>query len=322
MLDDLTKYFLLIFLALLVALIGFTKQVDQDWILFTNGSDINQLLSIKSNIVVSDYSADGTEKTEFSYSDISQLKSTGKKVFAYVNLGIAENWRFYWKNLNKSIILSPLEGWKGEYYVKYWYREWYDVMRNYLNRVKKSGFDGVMFDWTNVYKHETLQKITGKSEKDLKIAMFELINTLTRDFNNFQFALVNGEEILNDYPILVNRVKYVVVESLFFDRLKPNTLSDAFQQRIKILTNVQKMGVTVLSVEYIDNGNPFDKENVQRINQYIELAKKYNFLYYIARYDMKLTFPNVPRISLRNSADDFKNLAEYIIPNHLSSLFR
>lgn len=296
MLDSLLKYSVSVFLILLVALIGFTKQINQDWILFTNGSDISQLMSINSNIVVIDYSADGTEKKEFSYSDISLLKNTGKKVFAYVNLGVAENWRFYWNNI-KSIALLPLQGWEGEYYVKYWYKEWYDTMRNYLNRIKKSGFDGVMFDWANVYKHETLQRITGKSEKVLKIAMFELINILTRDFNDFQFALVNGEEILNDYPTLVDRVKYVVVESLFFNRFKPNTSSDDFQQRIKILTNVQKMGVTILSVEYIDNGNPFDKENVQRINKYIEFAKKYSFLYYIARYDMELNVINIPRIS-------------------------
>ncbi|MGC8820518.1 MAG: endo alpha-1,4 polygalactosaminidase [Fervidobacterium sp.] len=296
MTEELVKHIFIVLILVLVSILAFTTELPQDWILFTNGSNIEQLAGTKANIVIIDYSADGTDAKAFSASEISFLKSSGKKVFAYLNLGIAENWRFYWKNLNKSIILSPLENWPGEFYVKYWYNEWYDAVKSYLNKIKKAGFDGVMFDWINVYKNDTLQKISRKSESELENAMYELLTKITKDYPNFEYALVNSEELLSKYPDLIAKIKYVVVESLFYNRLALNVYSSDFSKRIKLLIDLQKRGTVVLSVEYIDNNNPLDKSNTERIKQYIELAKKYNVLYYVAKVDMMLNCVNIPRI--------------------------
>lgn len=296
MVGDIVKYSILTIFIVLISTLMFTTTIKQDWILFTNGSKIDPLLNVDSKIIVIDYSTDGSEKGEFTKSQIDLLKKSGKKVFAYLNVGIAENWRFYWKNLDKSLLLGPLEGWAGEYYVKYWEPKWFEVVNEYAKRINNAGFDGVMVDWVNIYEHTNLQKMSGKSQSELEDSMVSLLRSLASNHGNLEFALVNGEKVLNNYPDLAQRAKYIVIESLFFKKSKLSIDTQGFLSRISVISNVQKLGVTVLSVEYIDNGNAFDKANAERIKQYIELARKHGFLYYIARTDLKLDTINVPRI--------------------------
>jgi len=87
-----------------------------------------------------------------------------------------------------------------------------------------------------------------------------------------------------------------VVESVFFSNLKSKVGTQEFENRIKTLTTLTQQNVIVLSVEYIDNGNPLDKENASRIKDYIRMCKDYGFLYYIAKSNQKLDTINVPKI--------------------------
>ncbi|AMW32087.1 cysteinyl-tRNA synthetase, unknown class [Fervidobacterium changbaicum] len=277
----------------------FAIEVPQDWILYTNGPKLEELMPVKTDLVVIDYSADGTDKKAFKREDLAPLKAQGKKVFAYLNFAVAEDWRFYWKSLNKALILGPLGDWPGEYYVKYWYSEWYDVVKQYMKKITTAGFDGVVLDWINVYQHSKLQQLSGKSENGLKMAIVENLRKLIKDFPNIEYVLINGEDILIEFPEFREKVKYVLVESLFFHKAVLAINTKEFFSRLNKLTELQKYGITILSVEYIDNGNPFDSTNAERINTYVSLARKYGFRYYIARLDMKLNAVNVPRVPTR-----------------------
>lgn len=276
----------------------FTTIVEQQWILFTNGPDLSQLAGLKSKLVIIDYSKDGTAGKEFKREELEPLKKEGNKILAYLNIGIAENWRFYWKTLDKSLLISPLDGWSGEYYVKYWEGSWFKVLNEYMKRINLAGFDGAMLDWINVFEHSTLKNKSNKSGEELEKSMAELVKKLSAEFNTLEFALVNGEKLILDYPdvLKTGNIKYIVVESLFFKNQRLDNTSRSFLERLDMLLKVQSKGVQILSVEYIDNGNPLDKSNSDRIKNYISLAKKYNFLYYVARIDMKLNTLNIPRI--------------------------
>jgi len=277
----------------------YATTVPQGWILYTNGSSVQDILSANlkevDNVVI-DYSKDGTDKSAFKSEDIQLLKNAGKKVFCYMNFAVAEDWRFYWKYIDKSIILGPLESWPGEYYVKFWYVEWYKVITDYMKRILSARFDGVALDWINIYENDTLQKLTGKSLNNLKYAMVENIKKVTNDFPNLEYALVNGEDILLEFPELQKKIRYVIVESLFFNNSILVTNTKSYIQRLGKLLELVKSGITILSVEYIDNGNPFDVKNAERIKTYLELSKKYGFKHYIARIDMKLNVVNIPQI--------------------------
>jgi len=277
----------------------YATTVPQGWILYTNGSSVQDILSANlkevDNVVI-DYSKDGTDKSAFKSEDIQLLKNAGKKVFCYMNFAVAEDWRFYWKYIDKSIILGPLESWPGEYYVKFWYVEWYKVITDYMKRILSARFDGVALDWINIYENDTLQKLTGKSLNNLRYAMVENIKKVTNDFPNLEYALVNGEDILLEFPELQKKIRYVIVESLFFNNSILVTNTKSYIQRLGKLLELVKSGITILSVEYIDNGNPFDVKNAERIKTYLELSKKYGFKHYIARIDMKLNVVNIPQI--------------------------
>jgi len=291
---------LLCAVALFVVVLNvYATTVPQGWILYTNGSSVQDILSANlkevDNVVI-DYSKDGTDKSAFKSEDIQLLKNAGKKVFCYMNFAVAEDWRFYWKYIDKSIILGPLESWPGEYYVKFWYVEWYKVITDYMKRILSARFDGVALDWINIYENDTLQKLTGKSLNNLRYAMVENIKKVTNDFPNLEYALVNGEDILLEFPELQKKIRYVIVESLFFNNSILVTNTKSYIQRLGKLLELVKSGITILSVEYIDNGNPFDVKNAERIKTYLELSKKYGFKHYIARIDMKLNVVNIPQI--------------------------
>ncbi len=165
-----------------------------------------------------------------------------------------------------------------------------------MKKIIEANFDGVVLDWINVYENVSLQKLTGKSSEVLKNAMVENIRKAMKDFPNVDYVLINGEDILLEFPDLREKVKYVLVESLFFKNTKLVTNTKLYLQRLNKLLELSKHGITILSVEYIDNGNPLDSKNGDRIKTYVELSKKYGFKYYIARTDMKLNTVNIPRV--------------------------
>ncbi len=93
-----------------------------------------------------------------SKSDVAQLKTKangGKRlVIAYMNIGSAENYRYYWKDNWKlhhpSWLKKPYEGYEDEIWVKFWDQEWQDIIYgnddSYAKKIIDAGFDGVYLD--------------------------------------------------------------------------------------------------------------------------------------------------------------------------------
>lgn len=140
-----------------------------------------------------DYSE--TESTNFDTADmVLRLKSspasdgvTRKLVIAYVDIGEAEDWRWYshWSELTDGsscvsfpgfptfpvdwpdwIITCDPDGWAGNYPVLFWDEEWKDIVINgytdpaispvpdfnsILDEVIKDGFDGIYLDWVEAF---------------------------------------------------------------------------------------------------------------------------------------------------------------------------
>lgn len=96
-------------------------------------------------------------------SEIEQLKTkaNGAKrlVISYINVGAAENWRYYWKENWK--IHRPLwlkkhyEGYEDEIWVKFWKEDWKNIIygndESYMKRILDAGFDGAYLDNVEAY---------------------------------------------------------------------------------------------------------------------------------------------------------------------------
>jgi cysteinyl-tRNA synthetase, unknown class len=156
------------------------------WIFDKNNNDINKLSEAKNFLYVLDASVfksheayiNGLRKTEhdllvidaffwekvLSHQEVNllQKKPSGKKrlVLAYLSIGEAEEYRYYWKPEWKRNGPSFLElenpEWKGNYKVKYWTDEWKEIIcgrpdgrgfsGSYLKKIIDAGFDGVYMD--------------------------------------------------------------------------------------------------------------------------------------------------------------------------------
>ncbi len=94
----------------------------------------------------------------FTKSEITGLKTKNnggsRLVVAYMSIGEAEDYRFYWdsswKTGNPVWLDRENPDWKGNYKVRYWEKEWQDIIlkgdSSYLGKILAAGFDGVYLD--------------------------------------------------------------------------------------------------------------------------------------------------------------------------------
>jgi len=126
-----------------------------------NQNRTNFLKSLSNSgfdLIVIDYSFDGTKNTEFSKDEILLLKKNlNGKVIAYISIGEAEDYRWYWKKefeKNKPLWLDKENNkWPGNYKVKYWNKEWQEFIFNYIEKIQAQGFDGVFLDLVDSYEY-------------------------------------------------------------------------------------------------------------------------------------------------------------------------
>ena len=92
-------------------------------------------------------------------------KNGGKRlVIAYFSIGEAEDYRVYWKKeWNKKWpgwIVEENADWKGNYVVKYWEKEWKDIVKEYQKKLDNIGVDGYLLDTVDSYYyfHEKMEK--------------------------------------------------------------------------------------------------------------------------------------------------------------------
>ena len=102
---------------------------------------------------------------KLSSADIISLKTKAnggsRLVIAYMSIGEAENYRFYWNESWESNspewLAEENKNWEGNYKVRYWQEEWqeiiYDTQESYLKKILDAGFDGVYLDIIDAYEY-------------------------------------------------------------------------------------------------------------------------------------------------------------------------
>jgi cysteinyl-tRNA synthetase len=101
--------------------------------------------------------------TPFNKAEIAQLKTKangGKRlVICYMNIGAAENWRYYWERDweigNPSWIKKHYENYDNEFWVQYWHKDWQHIIfgheYSYTKKIIDAGFDGAFLDNAEAY---------------------------------------------------------------------------------------------------------------------------------------------------------------------------
>jgi len=97
------------------------------------------------------------------FAEVNTLKTKangGKRlVISYINIGAAENWRYYWKNKWNTVhpcwMKRKYDGYADERWVKYWDSSWKEIIYgnddSYMKKILDAGFDGAYLDNVEAY---------------------------------------------------------------------------------------------------------------------------------------------------------------------------
>ncbi|MDI6644560.1 MAG: endo alpha-1,4 polygalactosaminidase [Methanobacteriaceae archaeon] len=209
-----------------------------------------------------------------------------KLVLAYIDIGQAENYRWYWKWSKKrpkgkskpkdwpSYILAPdSEGWSGNYMVAYWDDQWKDLIiygnnqktnpywkyQSMIDEVLRAGFDGVYLDWVEAYENPEVIKAAKKAGKNPKVEMIKFIEEIrhyAKSKNpNFIIIQQNAVSLASGHSKVYSLVDGIAQESVWYDwnNYKDYDISTNNQltlEYIKYLNQYIKAGKLVLNCEY------------------------------------------------------------------------
>lgn len=210
------------------------------------------------DLVIMDYSSDGSQNGEFSKEQISALQNspTGRKiVLAYLSIGEAENYRFYWKKewkpRNPVWIESVNPDWPGNFKVRYWDPAWRIIVKEYLDRILRAGFDGTYLDVVDAYEY--FQDKGRTTAADEMIALIDSIRTRAKSSNpDFLIFVQNASELVHTNPDYMNFIDGIGQEDLYFGYEEDGkaTLAEITTELEGNLRQFRDGGKLVLTVDY------------------------------------------------------------------------
>ncbi|GAB6188742.1 endo alpha-1,4 polygalactosaminidase [Marinitoga arctica] len=268
------------------------KILEVPIIYYINGSDIDKVISnYKPKFLIIDYSKDGTDKNKFTREDINKLKDMDIIPLAYLSIGEAEDYRFYWKESWTDNPPSWVDGenpnWPGNFKIKYWYDDWEKIIYQYLDKIIDQGFMGVYLDLIDSYKYWADKGYNIEATANEMIKLVLKIARYARKKNPiFLIVPQNGVDIIkydknNKYLYTISGIS---VESLFYKHTDKRS-ENYVNSKLDYILQIQKTGKFVLVTDYVfDPNNP----NEDIILDFINLCKKYEFFGYPANKNQKL----------------------------------
>jgi cysteinyl-tRNA synthetase len=229
--------------------------------------DPDALAAAPYDLLVIDYSRDGSDALALTPQDLARLKvkpdGSRRIVLAYLSIGEAETYRYYWKwywswffgMLTPSWRGPQNAEWRGNYGVRYWQDDWQKIIfsgeNSYLDRIIKADFDGVYLD--KVDEYEAAAKQNPKARADMIAFVTALAARARAAKPGFLIVPQNGEGLLTDrgYRMVIDGLGK---EDLLYGEEKGQRRNDAESIKdnvadLKLLLAEHK---PVFVVEYLD----------------------------------------------------------------------
>ncbi|MBN2335584.1 endo alpha-1,4 polygalactosaminidase [Candidatus Bathyarchaeota archaeon] len=233
--------------------------------------DLDAMAATGCDLVIIDYSKEGDEETRFTGEEIAGLRASGKLVLAYMSIGEAEDYRWYWDegwdadgdgepdNGAPSWLGPSNPEWQGNYKVRYWEQDWqaviYGTPDSYLDKVIDAGFDGVYLDIVDAYEY---WGPGGESGVDRASAADEMVSFVasiaeyareTRGVEGFGVFPQNGEA-LSEYAEYMMVVDGIGREDVWYDDDSPQPKSETAEALVH-LQRFREAGKAVLVIDYV-----------------------------------------------------------------------
>ena len=290
----------------------------RSWGYQLQGPDVRTLAASPYDVLVIDYSRDGSQDAAFTASDLAILKKkpdgSRRVVLSYMSIGEAEESRFYWNPAwihkgGRRVAIAPGapkwldsqngEGWLDNFKVKYWDPDWQSVIIGpgmFLDRIIAAGFDGVYLDIIDGFEFFETRDRRKSARQDMITFVERIAKTARLKRPDFLIVPQNGEELLQSsaYRAVVSAIGK---EDIFYDQKKGvdiNTRCTVDKRPDKMIRDVGedlKLGlddqITVLSVEYLRD----DTRNVAEIPEAEKIIRKSGYIPYFADRKLRALHP-------------------------------
>jgi cysteinyl-tRNA synthetase len=255
--------------------------------------DLAELKESPYELIVIDYSRDGSQRQAFRPNEIAELKAAGKKVLAYLSIGEAENYRFYFRSrwiASRSgapcdvarTARAPLwldesnVEWCGNYKVKHWDPAWQKIIygvraggrKSYLDRIIDAGFDGVYLDIIDGYEYwrskpKPARRVTAARDMAKFVIALGRYARKVRGRTSFIVVPQNGAGIIRKVaPTVRNEylktIQAIGAEDTFYFGPAAEDNPLAPQPVISILDFYVQAGKKVLALDYLLDGDKRD----------------------------------------------------------------
>jgi len=226
--------------------------------------DLGEIGASAFDLVVMDYSSDGTEDGEWTAAQIDGLRDRGgdqpKIVLAYLSIGEAEDYRWYWQPDwepgNPDWLGDENPDWPGNYLVRFWDPEWQAIVYAYLDRILAQGFDGVYLDKLDSCWDLEEERESAPAEM---VAFVKAISAYGKSKRGGFLCIVqNAAALAADFPEHSADVDGIGQEELYFfddDHPRPEEPGDD-EGRLELegyLDLFKNAGGIVLTVDYCDD---------------------------------------------------------------------
>jgi cysteinyl-tRNA synthetase len=260
----------------------------RSWAIQLRSLDRPALAASPADLIVIDHATHQGLDTEtpFTSDEIAPLKrkqdGSRRLVLAYLSIGEAESYRYYWKpdwqmaTNRPSWLGAENQRWPGDFRVDYANPEWQSLIfgtpESYLDRVIAAGFDGVYLDRVDAFQDP------GRSESDAADAMIGFLTRLAdharRRYPKFLIIMQNGEELARSRGLL-SRLDGIAKEDLLYGSNNTDDANSAQMVRdsLQFLRRARKAGLTVFLLEY-----PSEPAKIAAVTA---LARREGFLPYV-----------------------------------------
>lgn len=267
----------------------------RSWALQLEGIDPAAVAASPFDLVVLDYSRDGTHAGRFTSEEVAAMKvkpdGSRRRVVAWLPVGHAARHRFYWHaEVEQAPWLGPaVPDWDGLYRVRYWDPEWHGVMYGsadaWVDQAVAAGFDGVAVDPGDAAAYfEEQGWSTAHSD------LVELVRALAAHARqaggaDFGVFMQNADDFAND-PLVLRTVTGIVQQGTWFDVSGPTSPENT--EGLTSLGRVARLaGALVLALDFT-----VDPEQVKKAHA---CARDMTFLEYAApaALDRLLVLPGI-----------------------------
>jgi len=207
------------------------------WAYYINDPVLKNIEKSPFNLVVIDSELNGQP---INPSDLKPLQDKNKKIFAYISLGSAEDYRSYWKKEwfkdPPAWMAAENKLWKGNYKVTdLMSREWTDISKLILSSVLNSGFDGII--------------IVGVGEQKNSDIYLQRVSEYVKRKNKDMQVFVKGYFPTTILPHLDGVLK----ENLVFNFNGKKQPEEDIEKNIEVLKQFQQADKPVLIMEYVSD---------------------------------------------------------------------